>query len=50
MKLKTCPFCGGKKIRIIKRTYVVCFSCYADIGLNRDKEKAIKKWNRRVKG
>lgn len=55
-KLKPCPFCGGrvKMVNgIIAGTIVfVCEKCGADVmffGTEKDKDKAVKAWNRRAK-
>ena len=54
-QLKPCPFCGGKVKMvngIIARTIVfICEKCGADVmffGAEKNKDKAVKAWNRRV--
>ncbi len=51
-QLKPCPFCGGENIKLeLEDEYdvwrVMCWRCNATIQIE-GKEKAIKKWNRRV--
>ncbi|MEA2037283.1 MAG: Lar family restriction alleviation protein [Nanoarchaeota archaeon] len=56
MKLKPCPFCGGKA-EVMEKTdddhvwckIVSCYSCWAKTGLFDKREDAIKAWNTRPK-
>lgn len=61
MKLKVCPFCGGKArlLKCIPRavgkgkimdTSIECEDCFASIGTKHESfEKAAKEWNKRIK-
>lgn len=54
IKLKVCPFCGGKPILREWNypegpTYTIeCSNCYVDVGEYQNKESLIKLWNTRV--
>lgn len=53
-KLKPCPFCGCREIRITSSDYyphwAVCLDCGAKVqGGTYDEEDSIRAWNRRVK-
>lgn len=54
-KLKPCPFCGSEVeifVAPMLTKMFVCHSCGADVcfyGAERNKEKAVEAWNRRVK-
>ena len=49
-KLKPCPFCGGKNIRIWKTSapFVSCDDCLANTRCALTKKEAVKYWNRRA--
>ena len=52
-ELKPCPFCGGKPVlsswELLNEYSVSCSECHAVPGDYEDtKEKAIKRWNRRM--
>ena len=49
-KLKPCPFCGSKNIRLCGITYhwVQCEKCLSSTAISYTKEKAIENWNRRA--
>lgn len=49
-KLKPCPFCGGKNIRIwkIRAPFVSCDDCRASTGGALTKKEAVELWNRRA--
>lgn len=49
-KLKPCPFCGGKNIRIWKTSapFVSCDDCLANTGSALTKKEAVEYWNRRA--
>ena len=57
--LKSCPHCGGVKLRIDDNdsglpgdypdTYwVICLSCFASGGPGATREKAVENWNKRT--
>ena len=56
IKLKPCPFCGGKGVEILEdenkylyyRYMAQCQKCGANAKLGRTKEEARKAWNRRA--
>ena len=56
IKLKPCPFCGGKGVEILEdgnkylyyRYMAQCQKCGANAKLSRTKEEARKAWNRRA--
>ena len=60
MKLKPCPFCGGKAILIdnsyfsfgsySKEFWAKCSKCFASIEEMKSKRGAINRWNRRMNG
>lgn len=49
-KLKPCPFCWSKNIRLWGITYhwVQCEKCLSSTAISYTKEKAIENWNRRA--
>lgn len=53
-KLKPCPFCGGRVKMIngmLGTIMFICEKCGADVmffGVEQDKDKAVKAWNRRT--
>ena len=49
-KLKPCPFCGSKNIRLWGITYhwVQCEQCLSSTAISYTKEKVIESWNRRA--
>lgn len=55
-KLKSCPFCGGRKIELVEPDYFFgswfceCTACRQAIAAGKTLEKAMKKWNRRAPG
>lgn len=51
MKLKPCPFCGSKNVKVysLGGLHVKCFNCDARIGYYESIENAIYVWNRRVR-
>lgn len=48
-KIKPCPFCGGKKIEIIRTNpcWIRCYNCGADAPSNESRKIAINIWNKR---
>lgn len=56
IKLKPCPFCGGKGVEILEdenkylyyRYMAQCQKCGANAKLGRTKEEACKAWNQRA--
>lgn len=52
-EVKTCPFCGGKKVEICKtndRAYwVSCLKCPAEGIPASTRRAAIQRWNKRAK-
>jgi Lar family restriction alleviation protein len=56
VKLKPCPFCGGKamieegydSMAGIKIYFIECMECKAGLFGGVNKEKELEKWNRRV--
>ena len=49
-KLKPCPFCGGKNIRIwkIRAPFVSCDDCLASTDCALTQKEAVEHWNRRA--
>lgn len=53
IKLKPCPFCGGKadilgENKYLPGTIVHCTECQVETPMYKNREDAIKAWNRRV--
>lgn len=50
-KLKPCPFCGGKNIRVWNTStpWVSCDDCLASTSCVPTEKEAIERWNRRAK-
>ena len=50
-KLKPCPFCGGKNIRVWNTSthWVSCDDCLASTACALTEEEAVRYWNRRAK-
>lgn len=48
-KLKPCPFCGCKNIRLWETTspWVQCEKCLSSAATGYTKEEAVENWNRR---
>ena len=50
-ELKSCPFCGGHKLKIgqdeCKDYYVVCSGCLSSSNYYHSKELAVEAWNTR---
>jgi len=50
MKIKRCPFCGGKArhfVNYFDQHVVYCVKCEAETGHEAKKKQAIKAWNKR---
>lgn len=49
-KLKPCPFCGGKNIRVWNTSthWVSCDDCLASTACALTEEAAVEYWNRRA--
>lgn len=46
-----CPFCGDDRIFVAKAIngwVANCLKCHSRTGLHKDRESAVKAWNRRV--
>jgi Lar family restriction alleviation protein len=50
-KVKPCPFCGSKKVNFERTSncWVRCLGCKADGPAHRERQEAIRMWNRRSK-
>ena len=49
-KLKPCPFCGGKNIRVwnTRTHWVSCDDCLVSTSCVPTEKEAVERWNRRV--
>jgi hypothetical protein len=49
-KIKSCPFCGGKKIWVCRTNenacWIRCDKCWGETESASDRKTAIKNWNR----
>lgn len=52
MKLKPCPFCGGKPalIEAMGEVWYMCTDCRASVNMAASKKEAAKLWNKRCHG
>lgn len=51
IRLKRCPFCGGKAVmRGVSCFWAACDKCGAGVYASDGKAEAAKRWNRREKG